>query len=509
MKKATILFSILLSAIIIFSGCAQSFVSQVSSSQANSTTSSAKKIDYEAPLKILVPYTPFDVKTDHAVTVLKEGTGFVNMEFDLFPEQNYLDKLSLMFSSGDVGYDYVMIGAGGPEKGMYATLVQKDLLTDLTDLLPSFPNLSAADPIGFEALAVDGKQFALAWTGLSYPSAQYVIRQDWLDALNLEAPGTRDELYDVLKAFKEEDPGGLGAENIPFCINPSVLHTSISGTYGIIYPFEDRDGKLVDTRLTPEYKEYLAFMSQLYSEGILDPDYPINTFSIVTEKGAAGRVGFTDGSTEGANQLFLAREKEGLEPAVCTVMIPLMNPDNMRICGSTKGLQRICMIPKSSKYADEVLAMVDAFLEPAAMESMIHGVEGEDYTVENDVRMPILPNFDENRGNLYSILPLQDGDAYFPLWTMRTRKNAQSIEYWGQILAKTLDYQTIDPLAFAPAFESISNMTKNVNEYALQEATKFIAGARKLDEFDSFVSEMKVKGADEIVETYNEWYTNK
>ena len=35
-------------------------------------------------------------------------------------------------------------------------------------------------------------------------SAGMLIRQDWLDELNLELPETADDLYQVLKAFKEE-----------------------------------------------------------------------------------------------------------------------------------------------------------------------------------------------------------------------------------------------------------------------------------------------------------------
>jgi putative aldouronate transport system substrate-binding protein len=55
----------------------------------------------------------------------------------------------------------------------------------------------------------------------------------------------------------------------------------------------------------------------------------------------------------------------------------------------------------------------------------------------------------------------------------------------------------------------ISQKQKIVNDYAKQEATKFIAGARSLSEFDTFVQEMKSKGADDVVTTINEWYTKK
>ena len=37
------------------------------------------------------------------------------------------------------------------------------------------------------------------------------IRQDWLDALNLEVPTNVDELHDVMTAFTKDDPDGDGA----------------------------------------------------------------------------------------------------------------------------------------------------------------------------------------------------------------------------------------------------------------------------------------------------------
>lgn len=37
-----------------------------------------------------------------------------------------------------------------------------------------------------------------------------MIRQDWLDNLNLQAPQTTDELYTVAKAFTDNDPDQNG-----------------------------------------------------------------------------------------------------------------------------------------------------------------------------------------------------------------------------------------------------------------------------------------------------------
>ena len=39
------------------------------------------------------------------------------------------------------------------------------------------------------------------------------INQTWLDNLGLDVPTTTEELYTVLKAFKENDPNGNGIQD--------------------------------------------------------------------------------------------------------------------------------------------------------------------------------------------------------------------------------------------------------------------------------------------------------
>ena len=51
---------------------------------------------------------------------------------------------------------------------------------------------------------------------LTYPLCSGMIRQDWLDELGLSMPETQDELVEVLKAFRDQDPNGNGiADEIP------------------------------------------------------------------------------------------------------------------------------------------------------------------------------------------------------------------------------------------------------------------------------------------------------
>ncbi len=520
MIKPKILVATLLLSCVTLSACTTVTSPPASSPSASSYTESIKpntttrvtdeipQYDKLATINILVTYAPFDPKTDNSVKVLEETTGF-KLEYDMLPEKNALDKLNLLFSSGDILYDYISIGANDTYKSMYATYAKKNLLVDLTDKLHKYENLSKMDPMGMDAIKVDGRIYAIGSTGLPYTNNTISIRVDWLEKLGLPIPQTRDDLYNALVQFKVKDPDGVGMNLIPLIGQPATLVPTISTTFGILYDYEDRNGKIVDTRLLPEYKEYLTFMNMLYNEGLLDPDMPVNTGTTVSEKCASGMVGVYSGHTDIARSLWVAKKAVGQDGTYFDIIEPLEDSSGVKRARSLSGLFNIGMIPTNSKNPNGVLAFLDAFRDDKNYESAIHGKEGVDYTVVDGDKNPIVPDFDQNRGNLYHLKPLQDGYFYFPLWIMRTRKTLEAAVLFAKTFEVAGDYLDISVLAFTPAFDTVSQEIKVVNEYAMQEATKFIAGARSLNEFDKFIEEMNSKGAVKVIDAYNEWYVNR
>lgn len=118
------------------------------------------------------------------------------------------------------------------------------------------------------------------------PSCRYfesfIIRQDWLDKLNLEKPKTVDDWYTVLKAFATQDPNGNGQnDELPFVGNS----TEQMGVYrlGALWGFNScfykqyacsiMDGKVTFASDCPQFEDYVTTMNKWYSEGLLDPEY--------------------------------------------------------------------------------------------------------------------------------------------------------------------------------------------------------------------------------------------
>ena len=119
------------------------------------------------------------------------------------------------------------------------------------------------------------------------------IRQDWLDALGLEAPRTWDELAQVANAFVTEDPDGNGEDDTIGILGPgNADHMNAVGgnQFGLdplfscyqSYPqywLEGEDGKVEYGSIQPETKTALENISKLYADGDIDPEMLVRSDS--------------------------------------------------------------------------------------------------------------------------------------------------------------------------------------------------------------------------------------
>ena len=100
-------------------------------------------------------------------------------------------------------------------------LVGAGLVAKVDDLLPLMPARTAShysDPDRNRLVTIDGAMYGLPDPGAMPMTDGLVIRQDWLDKLNLKAPTTLDEFMTVAKAFTANDPDGNGKnDTYGFC----------------------------------------------------------------------------------------------------------------------------------------------------------------------------------------------------------------------------------------------------------------------------------------------------
>lgn len=98
------------------------------------------------------------------------------------------------------------------------------------------------------------------------------IRKDWLDKLGLEMPQTTDELYEALKAFRENDVNGNGEADEVARLSLSTFSGGIAQLFGLgnsIAYVDYYTGKVSSPWYDENVKEYIQFMQKLYEEGML------------------------------------------------------------------------------------------------------------------------------------------------------------------------------------------------------------------------------------------------
>ena len=190
----------------------------------------------------------------------------------------------------------------------YIQLLENDMLEPLTDAFRSCAGsymrdcYASFDGSIFEPYISDGELYALPSTNNGYQYSVCWIRKDWLDKLGLEVPTTRDELVEVARQFMEKDPGGNGVgKTVGIAVQSSPLGASnrnfgldaIMASFGS-YPQQwiyDENGKVVYGSITPETKEGLAYLAQLYTDGILDQQFTTRDYSDTLGLITSGRCG--------------------------------------------------------------------------------------------------------------------------------------------------------------------------------------------------------------------------
>ena len=98
------------------------------------------------------------------------------------------------------------------------------------------------------------------------------INKAWLEKLGLQAPRTVDEFYDVLVAFRDQDPNGNGLKDeIPLLVSASSGAARIDCLFGFFGTLENdhhvrvQDGQVIFTPAEDAYFEALQWLDKLYA----------------------------------------------------------------------------------------------------------------------------------------------------------------------------------------------------------------------------------------------------
>lgn len=223
----------------------------------------------------------YPLATNVAWQYLQELSNF-NFITTEFAPSDAQEKMNLLMSSGE--YTDIIFKSGKIDYEQYG---MDGIIIPLEGMIRDYmPNLSAIlderDAWG-AITAPDGHIYSLPSISHALPRSDggmfWWINKSWLDKLGLEEPDTIEELYTVLKAFKEKDPNGNGiADEIPMAGWDSInAYNSLLAMFGEGLGYKDWwmviDGQMEYLPTTQFFKENgLELFNKMYTEGILNPD---------------------------------------------------------------------------------------------------------------------------------------------------------------------------------------------------------------------------------------------
>lgn len=237
--------------------------------------------------------------------LLNERLNVQNRDVFEAMDEQYTDNVTMVIAQNDL--PDVMIVEDLDE---LQYLVDNDMIADLTDSYNNCMSDTIKNIYGsygrdiLDVVTFGGKIMAIPETNISDGPNLIWLRKDWMDALGLSAPRTLSDVEEIIRQFKEKDPGHNGAGNTVGL----VCDTSLCGgcgysseyTLDIIFAaygafpkqwIYDEDGNVVYGSVQPEAKEALAHIHELYKEGILDQDFLMRTSSNLIELIVDGQCG--------------------------------------------------------------------------------------------------------------------------------------------------------------------------------------------------------------------------
>lgn len=367
---------------------------------------------------------------------------------------------------------------------------QKGLLLDLTPYLDT--KLKTAKSFMTESLLkkgmVNGKYYAITRIA-DVAFSSFWIRKDWLDNLNLSMPTNLDELYNVAKAFTEQDPDGNGKKDTyGFTGTELGAFSPIFGAYGTAGPGSTflKDGKVVNAYYDPGLPEALQYIHRLISENLVDPQLMTNKGTMARDQAFQGKAGIIwAGWTDIAKQEFIEQYKTVNPKAEWVQMGPPKGPYGQYDSAfDSERPSRLFALPKSLEKQPEKLQRIFDLLnyisDKEGNRLVMYGLEGRHYNVVDG--KIVLTEAMAKEGNYFHYYQLtgRPNEEYLP-----TKFPAEEnyIKY-----ALTLPrLQSIDSNILPPAGYSAAD----TDRYAKEEIVKFIYGKRPLSEYPAFLKTME------------------
>jgi putative aldouronate transport system substrate-binding protein len=439
----------------------------------------------------------------------EERLGFpITFEFITYGWDSYMEQKELMLAAGtDLPWfiwnvqDHQKWGEAGvlidmlPLIEQYAPNMQKELEErPILKAVPSTP---------------DGKMYGYAM--VSPP--QYingggvVVRQDWLDKFGLSVPTTATEWLNVVRTFHTRDANGDGKQNELVTVSANRQHLTMGAWFGLQTwrsgGFQvNRDGAVEYAWIQPRAKEYVEMVRDLYTEGILDPDFT----NMNRERFAARMNSDLVGSViTYAGTASAYTETYPIPGASYTDLPVLIGPHGDQFMELSAGVD----IPTSiTRDADPKTAIIiyDTARSPEGGVNNLYGIKGLTYEINDGVYelTDLINNHPDGiaagqamnaLGGRRNFLRGHSYVSWEQQWSVPAMKAARDARPYHRIDIPFTEGLQIDLADLA----TVDRYLPDILTYVDENIIKFMIGEQSMEKWDEYVQTVNKLGIDRVI----------
>lgn len=453
----------------------------------------------------------------------------IHIEWETVDAASFEEKRNLIISGGE--YPDIFMRGGFTAKDDL-TYGSQGVLMPLNDLLEKYaPNFTALmeeyPEIRKTITCADGNIYSLPNINMVKGATTFKtwINQTWLDNLNLEMPQTTEELYEVLKAFKEQDANGNGDPNdeLPLAGQGKTSDGSVDlfkwfyGYWGFQKikiqdaRFDVVDGQVRYMPTDDRYRSMVEYVGRLWSEGLIDQDYFTTDRNQLLSKMDQGIVGYSPAGNNN-NMCGTTHRDEYVQADVLTgpygdQISSYVNPMTLR--GGVA-------ISTSCEYPEALIRWIDYFYGEEGTALMRMGIEGETYIVNEDGEYEYTEYVTNNPDGLTQEMAI----GTFTIWggggvpqvmTLKTDKSANTTEFNLAATEKIEPYIPDEVVSLNFTLEELDQlamMEADIDKYVNQMTVAFITGSEPLndDTWNAYVDQLNKMKLQDYTQIYADAY---
>ena len=525
-KIISLLLTLTVSAsVLLLSGCSKTQESGTSSDASVSSEAQELKIHFHSNNKYTLSDADGNLKPVYKFTSEKLGikiedvanpvaTNSLN-EFQLQATQGFPADI---YGGNSLSQEIIKYG----QQGGFVAL--DDLIEENAPNIKKF--LDEHPQVKRSITAADGHIYYIPYVPdpTNLVSRAFFIRTDWLEKLNLEVPKTVEDLEKVLLAFRNEDPNGNGKKDeIPYFndkVYESIRLLNLWGArvYGNDSYAErvvlDSDDNMYHAWLSDDFKNALINMNRWYEEGLIDPEF-------ITRKGNTARPTLlTKDNTGGMTHEWIASTSSYNTNAELLSSVPdfkfeaiappTYNGTSFEEAQRNPVKSGGWAISSNCKSQETAIKFMDYFFSEEGSNLTNFGVEGETWTMKDG--KPTFTDEVLSQTGVNNYLWENQGAQYPIGYPMNYDYEAQWTNPIGQEASKL--YQNLlikNPtpvMQFNTEEKDTYDKTNNtLNTYLDEQVEKMITGQLDINSnWDAYVKQAKVLGADELVTAYQSAY---